>query len=256
VNKWRIGISAGSNYQSYADSFLSDDILLLHEHDEHTGHVFFAYSPHLEEVITHADAWRRAASLLLLVNGAKNIAARGIRFLPFDVTEVWLEEGEASRGDHGLEIEEFPFGKGDVAGRVVRNKLKRSFDSRLLHVAKQDSIVRSALFFGGLITGSSAKERILAWGTLYKLMEAGKALAKTITSPYEKYVDDAALEQFTAACNNMSILGLDARHGPSSKTPPKRVLTDFDEAVGLILGFLSAVSQDYLASAHPGSANG
>src|SRR5690606_29914535 len=66
---------------------------------------------------------------------------------------------------------------------------------------------------------------------------------------------ESRIERFTAACNNMSVLGLYARHGMTTNTPPKKVMTDVREASRLLLGMSRSFCQKFIEELRPNDPN-
>lgn len=251
--KWEVLLNAGADYMSFADSFYSDDIFLSHEHEENTGYVFTAITPHLDGLPTRQRAYQRASSLMLLLDGARRLNAGRFRFPAFTVASVEPLSGRIEYGGDVPEIEEYPFMDPSIALPTSHAGYERLFASRLISVSKVDEDVRSTLFFAGMLSIDTPKERILSWATLYRMVDASRFIAKRLGLKYEEFVDERRLNQFTAACNNMAVLGLEARHGPSANPPPKNVMTSFDEATELVLGFTSNVLLRHLDVCHPAS---
>lgn len=229
--QWEIGVDAGAYYQSLADNFNSSDIFLGWE-DDHQGRVFFASSAHVNGIDDLDLVSRRLYALQLLLNGAiragfGNLEAVPITFRGFGV------EGRAWHQIDPRFIEDDPFDKGVPNSAVPRS----NFAAFLLSKSRSNPKVRMLLLMLGLITTRSIEERILAWGTLYKVLETLKSLCSDANIRFDSLADEKRIEKFTAACNNMSVLGVFARHGPSKKPPPAagKVMTDVDEAVLLMI---------------------
>lgn len=147
-------------------------------------------------------------------------------------------------------IEEYPF-----SGNPLINQLKNSLDgpnksfaSLLLHLSKQSTELRTLLFLCGLISVKSTLEKILTWSTLYKILDCLKHYSRKESFDVKLFADSAQLDMFTTACNNMSILGLSSRHGANAnKLPTKKVMTDLDEAINLILSMTKLFATAFIS---------
>jgi hypothetical protein len=247
--KWEVKINAGATYMSFADSFVSDDLYLHHEHDEHTGHVFYATSKHLESIDTYQEAIDRSFSLLLLLNGAENISNRRVNSYPISFDGVSLEGGSCQSDVRN--IDEYPFDPHLQQDKKRSVAVRRCLSSHLLYAAKSDDSVRSMLFLSGLLSTHNINESIHSWSLLYRIMETSEYLADVVGHE----IDKNRCKGFTAACNNMSVLGLNARHGQTKNTgAPKSTITDFDEAASLVLGLAREVACVYLSQRYSSSA--
>lgn len=239
-SQWEFSISAGSYYQSLADSFRGNDIRLAYE-DDCQGLHFFGYSSHIEGLTDTDHISQRLYSLQVLLNGALRAATGSIETVAISFNEFYRCEGGGSYSIYADAIEECPFDLDPAIDDELPpwNKPDSNLPALLLNRAKTDSALRSVLFLAGLISTNSATENILTWSTLYKILDSVKHYAREYSLPYESFADQQRVNQFTAACNNMSILGVNARHGASGNTPPQRVITDLQEAIGLMLEMLN-----------------
>lgn len=248
AHKWEIGVSAGSYYPSLTQQFSSYDIGLAYENED-MGMQFFAYSYHIDELDNPIDVGKRLYSLQLLLNGALyinwgNLDKSPIKFTYFINLDV--------RSQHDIwadSIEEYPFSDNPLINQL-KNSLdgpNKSFASLLLHLSRQSKELRTVLFLCGLISINSPLENILTWSTLYKILDSIKHYSKKENLKIESFVNTNNLNKFTSACNNMSILWLNSRHGAKGNTPPTEVITDINEAINLILGMTKLFTRAFVS---------
>lgn len=128
---------------------------------------------------------------------------------------------------------------------------KNSYPSRLLSLSKADSDLRGLLYLVGLVSKNSPVECILTWGTLYKILDTVRHHSKALQLPFDQFADKQKINAFTAACNNMSILGVYARHGAAGNVKPARVITDLDEAIDLVISMTTKFCEEYVNAKHP-----
>lgn len=253
-SKWEIGVSAGGYYPSLTSQFSSYDIGLVYE-DDHMGMQFFAYSRHVDELNNPKDVSKRLYSIELLLNGALRVAWADYEPCPIKFTYFAELNVGGSHNVWADKIEEFPF-QTTVLNQHTHHHLdspKNYFPSYLFYLSKQSEELRSLLFLCGLISTNTPLENILTWSTLYKIVDCIRHYSKEISIPINDIVDPANLNKFTAACNNMSVLGLNARHGASGNPQPSsdRVITDINEAINLILGMANKFAHKYIAIKFP-----
>ncbi len=150
-------------------------------------------------------------------------------------------------------IEELPFNINSTINnnRSEWNKPKECSTSHLVYLAKIDPDLRTLLFLVGLISSNSPIECILTWGTLYKVLDTVKHLSKSISLEIDNFADKSRINEFTSACNNMSILGIYARHGKTANSAPKKVITDLKEAINLIISLARNFCDAYVRVKHP-----
>ena len=132
-----------------------------------------------------------------------------------------------------------------------RSDPKQRLASYALYLSKKDDPIRNLLFLVGLLANNSPVETILSWATLYRIHDCAKTYSADLGIAYDSLADKSEIERFTAACNNMSILGLNARHGATRNKPPTRVITDYEEAEGLILPMAKNLMRAYISAKHP-----
>lgn len=251
-HKWEVGVSSGSYYPSLTQEFSGRDIGLAYE-DDHMGLQFFAYSYHIDELDDPKDVSKRLYSLELLLNGALRVSWAGTRVCATNFTS--FSEINVG-GNHGIwadSIEEYPFSRNPQIDqfRPAHDDPRTYFPSYLLYLSRQSDELRSLLFLCGLISKNSPLETILTWSTLYKIMDCVRHYSNLAGISMNDIVSPTELNKFTAACNNMSILGLNARHGAAGNPPPTRVMTSIDEAIDLILGMASSFSRRFVAIKYP-----
>jgi hypothetical protein len=252
AHKWEIAVSAGSYFPDLTQNFFGNDIDLSYEND-HMGIQFFAYSRHIDELDSARHVAQRLYSLQLLLNGILRAYWQDVKHHPITFTGFVLCEGGGFGSVHADIIEERPFSQ-DPEIDVINSAWddpKQRYPSYLLYLAKKDECLRSILFLLGLISTNSTIEKILTWGTLYKILDCVKHYSKDIGQLIDDFADKAQITYFTAACNNMSILGLYARHGASGNIPPKEVIADISEAVDLIVKMAAKFCGRYVQVKYP-----
>ncbi|RZU99720.1 hypothetical protein [Spiribacter vilamensis] len=253
LHKWEITVSSGSYFPHLAQNFPGDDISLSDEDEEEQGIAFYAYSRHVDELDTPAGAAQRIYSLQLLLNGALRLEWEGVhthsvRFNTFGR----IGSGEIN-SVYARSIEENPFSESSVIdeGLGYCKNPKVKFSAHLLYLAKTDEDLRTLLFLVGLVSTESPIESILTWNTLYRIVDTVKNNAKYLNCSLEEFADKNKIKAFKAACNNMSIIGLNARHGAANNEPPPQVITDLDEAINLIIPMATKFCQFYVQARHP-----
>ncbi|KMN76731.1 hypothetical protein VK98_19395 [Chromobacterium sp. LK11] len=249
VHKWEITVAAGGYYPDLAHNFFGNDIDLGYEND-HIGMQFYAYSRHIDELDDPEHVSQRLYSLQLLLNGALRAAAGSVSSMPVQFLGFSAYENGCSYPISAHRIEEEPFSRTPRIDQIhtrYENPRQR-YPSYLLYLAKHDPCLRDLLFLLGLISTNTTLEKVLAWSTLYKILDSVKHYAKDIDAGIDAFANPEQLSLFTAACNNTSILGIYARHGASENPPPKRALTDIDDASALIAGMTARFCRSYVAA--------
>ncbi|MGR2661451.1 hypothetical protein [Chromobacterium haemolyticum] len=252
VHKWEITVAAGGYYPDLAHNFFGNDIDLGYEND-HIGMQFYAYSRHIDDLDDPEHVSQRLYSLQLLLNGALRASTGDINSMPIQFLGFSAYEDGGFHSISAQQIEEDPFSRNPRIDQVhtrYENPRQR-YPSYLLYLCKRDPDLRDLLFLLGLISTCTTLEKVLTWGTLYKILDSVKHHAKSIGAAIDTFADPEQLSLFTAACNNTSILGIYARHGASENPPPKRVMTDITEASTLIAGMTARFCRSYIAAKHP-----
>jgi hypothetical protein len=230
-----IHVRAGATFESLEQHWGGNDIALGSSEESHTGKVFSAYSYHADELLEPVAAARRIYSLQVLLNGAIRVCQGRMETVPIIFTDFNGEAGTYAVDAHDLEEEPFSrqaFIDEDLSG--FRDP-KRHCASLLIYLSKQDEIIRTILLLAGLISTLTSMSRIHSWNSLYKIYETVKFGCGQRKWGMVEFCDTGKINDFTAACNNVSILGINSRHGLKKGTPPTRVISDFGEACGLVL---------------------
>lgn len=248
---WEIAVSAGGYYPDLAENFSGWDIGLGYEND-HLGMQFFAYSYHIDELTDPKDVARRLYSLELLLNGSLRIEQANIGLMPISFTNFCKIGAGGMNSVWADSIEDYPFSRNPLVDTFSHpyDDPTKGLDSCLLHLARKDDELRTLLFLVGLISTHTTVEKILTWSTLYKILDCVQHYSKQMSYEIKNFVDTKELKKFTAACNNMSILGINARHGASGNTPPSAVMTDLNEAINLILSMTRNFIFEFLKDRH------
>lgn len=246
-HKWEFSISAGSYYPSLTQSFRGNDLSLVYD-DDYLGMQFYGFSSHIDCLEDPSRVAKRLYSLQVLLNGALRISSGGVNMMPITFDKFALCDGGSNGSVHADAIEECPFDLSPSidAGLASWNDPKSSFPSLILNRSKYDKELRGLVFLVGMISTRSATEKILTWSTLYKILDSIKHYSSVFSLPYDSFADKKSINEFTAACNNMSILGINARHGASGNNPPKNVIKDLDKAVALIVSLSNLFVREYL----------
>lgn len=247
-HKWEIAVSAGSYYPDLTYKFPGNDIHLCYEND-HLGMQFFAYSYHVDEIDDPAHVAQRLYSLQLLLNGALRLDWGDINAMPVRFSEFVRTGGGERNAVYAKVIEENPFSSDPEIDNFPKwNDPKSIYSSRLLNLSKSDGDLRGLMFLVGLISKNSPIESILTWGTLYKILDTVKHHSKNLKLPLNQMTDMQRVNEFTAACNNMSVLGIYARHGAAGNKPPTKVIADLDDAVDLIVSMAEKFCRAYICT--------
>ena len=247
-HKWEIAVSAGSYYPDLTQNFPGNDIDLYYE-DDHLGMQFFAYSCHVDELDHPAHVAQRLYSLQLLLNGALRLNWGDIHAIPVHFSEfARIDGGGRNYSVYAKTIEENPFSENlEIDHFPECNSPRNRYPSHLLNLSKSDSDLRYLLFLVGLVSKNSPIESILTWGTLYKILDTVRHHVIALQLPFDQLADRQKINAFTAACNNMSILGVYARHGTAGNEPPTRVITDLDEAIDLVISMAAKFCRAYVS---------
>jgi hypothetical protein len=250
-----------SHYSSYLESLVSswnsNDLYFTMEYDHLDQRIFSAFSPHIENIKNEKELVKRILSLNILVNGALFVAYAKTRtkveFTNYHIEDKEIDNTIKKDGFAGFwtdSIEEYPF-ENDESFYIQeenRNLPKRAdLDVMLFSISKFDYIIRTLLYQAGVIFNNGINEKILTWTTLYKMVDTIKVGCKEVGVDYKTLIDEVALERFTAACNNPTILGVYARHGGKGRNITRiQPITHIEEAISLILCFANRFSKVYV----------
>ena len=251
AHKWEIFADGGSYFPSMCDQFPGADIGF--SYDSEQGYQFSAYSYHLDAVDDPDDAAVRLYSLQILLNGAMNAAAGNGDFVANKITFSGFLHLESGR-HHNIDvcdIEEMPFSLNPAIDRIARIDVKSDFTAWLLNYSKNDADLRGLLFLVGIITTNTTMEKILTWGTLYKILDTIRHLSKQCGFNIDNFAPSTEIERFTIACNKSAFLGIYARHGSSQPPLTKKIpMTDLNEAMNLLLLMSRNFCIDYMKFKH------
>ncbi|MNK06855.1 hypothetical protein D3C87_247580 [compost metagenome] len=251
AHKWEIFADGGSYLPSMCDHFPGTDIGFSYDNEQ--GYQFSAYSYHLDAVDDPHDAAVRLYSLQILLNGAMNAAAGNGRFVANKITFsrfLNLDSGQHFHIDV-CDIEEVPFSSNPAIDRIARIDVKSDFTAWLLNSSKNDADLRGLVFLLGIITTNTTMEKILTWGTLYKILDTIRHLSKQCSFNIDNFAPSVEIERFTLACNKSAFLGIYARHGSSQAPLTKKVpMTDLSEAMDLLLSMSKKFCIDYMKLKH------
>jgi hypothetical protein len=250
-HKWEIEVAAGSYYPDLSQSFYGNDVELGYEDDVH-GMLFFAYSRHADELDSLDHVAQRLYSIQLLLNGALRLEQGRIHPVPIQFKQFASIDNGSRRPVFAKAIEENPFSQNPGTHEVTADwsNPRGRYASRLLHLSKADTDLRALLFLVGLVAIGTPAECILTWGTLYKIYDTVAHHSRLLLLSVGNFADTNQVEAFRAACNNMSVLGIYARHGARSNPRPTRVITDLETAVNLIVAMASNFCHEYVKAKH------
>ena len=226
------------------------DLILTWDSDHLEQYIYSAYSPHIENLTDVKDIMKRTMSLMLLYNGSQYITGLNLNY---KVTANRIYGKGFSENLWASEIEEYPFEHNpDFYDKSCFTYTNTSLDNVIYDLTKIDSIIRTLLFLAGLISRpNSFEDSILSWGTLYKIYDTVNYGCKQEGIDINTLIPKKKINALTAACNNMSILGLNSRHGLTSYgTPPKNVISDLEEAVFVVLCLSKNFLIEYILKAH------
>jgi len=187
------------------------------------------------------------------LNGALRISWRRNFPKPIKFTHFALCEGGARNVVDASNIEDNPFSQNADIDKHEHEEwpAKGRFSSRILNLCKKDEALRFLLFQVGLISINSSLEKIMTWGTLYKIYDSVKFHAKKNGYQFASLGDAKRINQFTAACNNSLLLGVFARHGDMGWRQPAAAITDIDEAIDLLIDLASNFCRAHVDAQYP-----
>lgn len=248
-HKWEFRVFAGSYYVSFTQDMGGNDIGLNFENDE-LGYQKYGYSYHIDELEDNKHIATRLYSLQLLLNGAMRISWASNNHAPIKFIDFRGVNGGTTHEVYADFLEEYPFSKNpDIDHCFAKHsRPEKTFTSLLFHKSKTHEALRILLFQAGLISVKDSNNRIITWGTLYKMNETIKYFSYKNNISYDNLQDQSKINDFTAACNNISVLGVYARHGIPREKPPSSVITDIDEAIQLILDMANLFAHQYLST--------
>ena len=228
----------------------SKDLILSCDTDHLEQYIYSAYSPHIENISEAEHIMKRVMSLMLLYNGAQYITGLNLNS---KVTATAINGKGFSEKLWASEIEEYPFDYNeDFYDDSCFKYTDTSLDSVLFDLTKIDTTIRVLLFLAGLISRpNSFEDSILSWGTLYKIYDTVSYGCKDADIDINTLIPKTKIKAFTATCNNMSILGLNSRHGLKDYgSPPTNVINDLEEAVFTVLCLSKNFVIEYIKKVH------
>jgi len=228
----------------------SKDLILSWDSDHLEQYIYSAYSPHIENLSDAKHIMKRTMSLMLLYNGSQYITGLNLNY---KVRANSIHGKGFSENLWASEIEEYPFDHNeDFYDKSCFTYTNTSLDNVIYDLTKIDSTIRTLLFLAGLISHPNGfEDSILSWGTLYKIYDTVSYGCKEADIDINTLILKSKIKALTAACNNMSILGLNSRHGLTSYgNPPKNVISDLEEAVFTTLCLSKNFLIEYLLKAH------
>lgn len=225
-----------------------DDINLAYE--DEMGLDCFAYSTHIDGLQDEKEVAERAYGLEVILNGALRLDREEAQSERVRFTEVVRLETGLLKRINPEALEQYPFDKDAPVEQKILDisNPKTDYSSYLIHLSKSDDNIRTLVLLVGLLSSHSALEKVLTWGTLYKIYDSVRFVSRESGIDYLPFVDEIRLDQFTGTCNNMSVLGISSRHGLAKNSPPKKTLTDLAEAVDLIVKMASKFVRAYVTS--------
>lgn len=224
----------------------SKDLILSWGTDHLEQYIYSAYSPHIENLSEVKHIMKRVMSLMLLYNGAKYITGLNLNS---KVKAISIYGKGFSESLWATEIEEYPFDHNeDFYDNSCFKYTDTPLDSVLFDLAKINTTIRVLLFLAGLISRPNSFENsILSWGTLYKIYDTVSYGCKEVDIDINTLIPQTKIKALTATCNNMSILGLNSRHGLKDYgSPPTNVINDLEEAVFIVLCLSKNFAIEYI----------
>ncbi|HAT7741552.1 TPA: hypothetical protein I7167_22020 [Vibrio vulnificus] len=244
---WEILVNDTPYYPSYTQQ-IGGVLALSHEHDE-LGVYNTAYSGYLEHLTDVKSVSERAFGLELLLNGAMRIAHANCDFIPIHFQEVLHIPTGIRSTVSPVAVDDNPFDlpTGIVAPSYSAVYINASLQSQLVNLSQTDEAIRTILFLSGLIKTVDLTDRILAWSTLYKIYETVRHFSNVNSIDFNALFDNSRVTAFTTACNQMSVLGIYARHGHGKAgRAPKNFITELDEAIEIVLNLAKNFCEEYL----------
>lgn len=235
---WIIDVRAGSYFQSLASRLGGSDIHVYAGEDSETGHNFQASSPHADKISSPGPAGKRIYSLNVILNGALRVSGLSLSQKPVTFSRFWdSDRGSVHRVETNL-LEERPLSDEPPSDA---NNTKTEWGpevhrvSHLLHLSKRHESVRHILIFAGLLSQETTIEKIHSWNMLYRIYESIRHFCNQYGWDLHILVGEDDLNRFTGACNNMSAVGLYARHGVTNRSAPSDYISDLRSASKVIL---------------------
>jgi hypothetical protein len=192
---------------------------------------------------------KRVLGLELLLNGAMRIAHSNCDFIPIRFQEVLHIPSGNRNTVSSVAVDDNPFDlpTGVVVPSYNTVYINASLQSQLVNLSQTDEAIRTILFLSGLIKTVDLTDRILAWSTLYKIYEAVRHFSNVNSINFSTLYDNSRVSAFTTACNQMSVLGIYARHGHGRVgKAPKNFITELDEAIEIVLNLAKNFCDEYL----------
>lgn len=228
----------------------SKDLFLSWDTDHLEQYIYSAYSPHIESLSDCKHIMKRVMSLMLLYNGAKYITGLNLNY---KVKATAIYSKGFSEKLWASEIEEYPFDyTKDFYDQSCFKYTNTPLDVVLFDLAKIDTTIRVLLFLAGLINSpNSFEDSILSWGTLYKIYDTVNHGCKESGIDINALIPKTKINALTATCNNMSILGLNSRHGLKDYgSPPTNIIDNLEEAVFTVLCLSKNFVIEYIKKVH------
>ena len=228
----------------------SKDLILSWGSNHLEQYIYSAYSPHIENLTDVKHIMKRIMSLMLLYNGSQYITGLNLNY---KITANAIYGKGFSENLWASEIEEYPFEhNADFYDKSCFKYTNTSLDNVIYDLTKIDTTIRTLLFLAGLISHPNGFEAsILSWGTLYKIYDTVSYGCEQENIDINTLIPKGKIKAFTAACNNMSILGLNSRHGLKSYgDQPKNVISNLEEAVFTVLCLSKNFLIEYIQKAH------
>jgi len=249
-------LSDASFLLSETQRWKSKDLILSWDTNHLEQYIYSAYSPHIENLSDVKYIMKRVMSLMLLYNGAGYITSLNLNS---KVIATAIDGKGFSEKLWASEIEEYPFEYNeDFYDKSCFKYTNTSLDSVLFDLTKIDKTIRVLLFLAGLISRPNTfEESILNWGTLYKIYDTVNHGCKETDIDINTLIPKTKIKALTATCNNMSVLGLNSRHGLKEYgTPPTNIINNLEEAVFIVLCLSKNFVIEYIEKVHNITYNG
>lgn len=218
--KYKIEILDNSTIDDLINFNIRNCLKIYSEHHDNSGYKYYAYSPHIECLDNKMEISRRVFSLQLLLNGSHSVICKNIIKNPISFSRIISVENFSNFYIDSEKIENFPFAPNfeEIDPLVDINESSTDQIFGLISYSAKYEVVRFILFNAGLFSTNTSKEKILTWISMYKILDLVKHYSKEIGKNYLEYSTKSKITEFTKSCNNLSSIGIYARHGTPGKS--------------------------------------
>jgi hypothetical protein len=237
-HRWKVELTAGNYYPDLTVHFDRNDLVLDYDDDPETSLQFHLFSDHLDGIEEIEAVLPRVAAFELLLNGSLRLVYDHYIYFSAPIRFTYLVEMETGQ--------RFPLRhvlpEDDPFNHQMENPPCVHAAAKLIALSRADEGLRTLLFLVGMLSWPGHSDERYAWGNLYKVYETASTLAREKNLKPFVNVSEADITSFRAAVNNMSVLGLSARHGLTGLTAPKRVNVDLIKATKDVMAMARTVA--------------